>query len=300
MKEAELEGGLIIMKNTLVSVLVFLLIMTLTPINGLASTKNVSITVNGYDHSEIVLDDGCVLVCEDMPDGNARFLLKKNGDILSSAIVNRQLSTLQYSDFRSGKANTTTESVLEQQRQVVASKKPIVQAKGYTYAGRITYKYYVEGIWKNCSALAYYDRVINPRVSFDVYGQYRDVAKYAGYIAAVLGLPGAIAGKVAAKVVAILGFSAAATDFIVPKGSVVDAVNTNVRWKVEDSTNAKNYDTFSGDKYEYSFKGKSYVAERGDFYPITTISKKTRAFAVLTYDCLFVYNVWEVSKWTPA
>jgi hypothetical protein len=280
------------MNKKIISILMAFILTFSMCVTPFAAEKTFDVVMINDTTCEITLDDGSVMIARDLPNGDAEFIIKKAGRVTASSYAHRARSTIENTTFdKSNVPQITFE-------EVKAPKTSIISSKGYTNAGKIYYQYMIGANLINCNASAAYERTISSQENYDAYGTYNNLAQLAGFIALVYACPAIIAGKVAQWLLFALNIGVY-VNFFIPKNTKVSAVKTHNKWKVTNGGDTSHYNTFEGDKFEFTFNESKKVDTVLDFYPVTAISKKDKAFGIIVFSSLWYSSAFHVQSWAP-
>ena len=260
------------MKKIISLIIVFAMMFTATT-GAFASTGSADnhaldqeVKQRGYEKLNISSKEE-TLIWEDLENGDASFTLMSGEKKISEAYVNRYEQKVIYTDYRSDTPVLTEQKYSSIQKMVNRS----LTAKGYTN--------------------------VNLNSTFDLNGQYRDMAEFAGAVSVLLGISAQIGVLVAKKTLALLGIAGTGS-FFIPKHEV-EAKETKVTWKVtpQNGTTSK---YFSGSKYVFDHNGKGTQTEyEGDYYTAQSYSNHDSRLAYRGLHLLYSggYDNAEIVSW---
>ena len=204
------------------------------------------IAENDSVSSTYTISDTVTLECEDFENGDVLISEFHSGELVHSVFINRDESTKTDTYFENGEIinqNTTTFTPLEwcSEPSVYASWFPVGQIKYnyYSYSGTLqgthtaSFKY-----------ISQYDAT----ATYDLYGEYNSLASFVGLLTTLYSFTGAVASKVAAWFLSVLGISTGVAPFIIPRNSILTAEQSDLTWRATDTSNSDLYITVSGTK----------------------------------------------------
>ena len=229
---------------------------------------------------------------EDLSNGDSRFYLLRDNEIVSESYVDRANSQIIYKKYENNVA--VTHDVRSYSPPVAVS--PMASA-GYVSVGAVRYNHYVQGTFMCVNTINWsYSVDTNPYSHCDLNGSYRDLAEFAAAVCGFLGLFTAAAGiAIANKVFTILGLAGGAGAFLIPP-YMVDCKRTEVNWKATRGTKTKVY---QGARCVVTHPSKeNQVVIEGDYYPTTAIADHNDSLALAPYSYLCPgADMYEVESW---
>ena len=287
------------MKKIISLIIVFAMMFTATT-GAFASTGSADnhaldqeVKQRGYEKLNISSKEE-TLIWEDLENGDARFTLMSGEKKISEAYVNRYEQKVIYTDYRSDTPVLTEQKYSSIQKMVNRS----LTAKGYTNVGTIKFNLYSQGYIMSSPNINFaYSTNVNLNSTFDLNGQYRDMAEFAGAVSVLLAISAQIGVLVAKKTLALLGIAGTGS-FFIPKHEV-EAKETKVTWKVtpQNGTTSK---YFSGSKYVFDHNGKGTQTEyEGDYYTAQSYSNHDSRLAYRGLHLLYSggYDNAEIVSW---
>lgn len=246
--------------------------------------------------TEILLSkqDGHILsiLGEDLANGDLRFSLLDDGEIVSMSYVDRSNCEIIWTGFDNGVATiSNTKPYSPPTRQ------GLMTAPGYTYVGKVRYNHYVQGMIMAINSIDWsYSTNTNPASSVDLNGYYRDIADFAASIVGFLGLGSTkVAIEIAGAVLAAFGLGGSPGEILVPS-YIVSCKRTEVNWLAEAGSRQKFYQGFRC-VVTHPNKSEQVVIE-GDYYPITAIDDHNENLALAPYSSFYPGSErYEVKSW---
>lgn len=153
------------------------------------------------------------LLYEDFDNGDCRFILMENENVISEAYVDRDKRLVTYKNFRGETPICETEKI-STKSYIVAD----MFAANYVNAGTVKYNLYSQGYVINSPNIKFDLKTEKiDGTTYDINGKYKDITTLASFVALTLSIPGAISSAVALKVLKYLGIIASVSNFVIPK-----------------------------------------------------------------------------------
>lgn len=280
----------------------FLLVLSLLlslPVTAFATYCEIA------DESNIIeLSDGSYLVSEDLPNGDAKFSIISNGDIIAESYLSRSTASITSADTRLSD-ETQVQTVMVSVPQPNITKNSSTNSSGlipsgFTMRGTITYNffggtYYVVG---TRSLNVYYDYNFYYGSRYNVNGVYQNIAGFASFLAGALTLPAAIAASVAADILASLGIATGLTALIIPD-HYVRCNETEITWLSQIADIPDMYATFTGSQFVITEEGySSEIYHSGNYWPLSSYANHDSDFAVKLYWEVLGQDILEIVSWS--
>lgn len=251
--------------------------------------------------NEIVVEERenytLILRGEDMSNGDSRFSMVENGQVISCSYINHSEGTIIYTQYENGMEVYSDEQTVRHISHTQSAQfqpadgnslhnvvpiDPIGGGATYTLVGRVGYAHYVQGMLMciNYINWAYYAQTI-PISTCDLNGYYRDLTDFAVSIMGFLGListNGAL--EIANAAMTVLGLSGSAGGFFFPEYRV-QSVESKVIWRASAGTSYQYYD---GSRHVVTHpNGQTQVVIEGDYYPTNAIANHNSSLAFAPY-----------------
>lgn len=267
------------------------------------------------DSCEVVLEEhnGYVLSIrgKDLSNGDARFSLIENGQLISCSYVDRSAEMIIYTNYQNGVEISREEKVIEKRMQpdsayaqmggdasVDAVVPPdIPPGGGYVYVGKVGYNHYVQGMNTGINYIEWsYSTNTNPTSVCDLNGQYRDIVDFSATILGLLGLltsSGSL--EIVTTVLSVLGIAGSVGEFLVPE-YIVSCTRTEVVWRAFTKNQEKRYQGF---RCVVTHPDKSgQVVYEGNYYPTTAIANHNFSLALDPYMNFYPgSDYYEIASW---
>lgn len=247
------------------------------------------------------LSDGSYLISEDLANGDAKFSIIKNGEIIAESYLNRSSAYITSTDTRlSAEKQVHNVNVAVANSNVTSPARAETIPSGFTKRGTITYNFfggmtYVVG---TRSLNIYYDYNYYTGSRYNVNGVYQNIAGLASFLASILVLPASIASSVAAKILTSLGISTGAASLIIPD-HYVRCNETEITWLSQIADITDMYATFTGSKFvvtEEGYSSKTY--QTGNYWPLSSYTNHDSNFAVKLYWEVLGQDTLEIVSWS--
>lgn len=242
-----------------------------------------------------------ILRAEDLSNGDARFSMVENGQIISCSYVNRSEESIIYTQYENGTevfsetkafqhmiTDPSTQSHMEGSASLHAAVPvdPIGGGSSYVTVGKVGYNHYVQGMVMCTNYITWaYHTHISPVSTCDLNGYYRDLVDFAASVLGGLGLlttSGAL--QVANTILGILGITGSVGAFFIPPNRV-ESVETRVIWRATVGRSVQYYD---GSRHVVTHaNGQTQTVTEGDYYPITAIANHNYSLALAPYMYFF-------------
>lgn len=246
----------------------------------------------------ILLSDGASLIAEDLPNGDARFTIVRDGAIIAESYLERSKGLVTNSDSRS--INTTTVVSLPKNSNENVRSSDITS--GYVYCGQITYNFYgnLSYVVGTRSLNVYYDRNYYTGSRYNVNGVYQNIAGFASFIAAILTLPASIAASAAASILGNLSIATGGISLLIPD-CYVRCDETEITWMGQMTDFTDVYATFTGSRFVLTQEGyDSDVYYSGDYWGLSSFYNHDTDFAIKVYFAVLGQDILEVVGWNEA
>lgn len=257
------------------------------------------------EHENYVL----ILRAEDLSNGDARFSMVENGQIISCSYVNRSEESIIYTQYENGTevfseeknvpTATQSESDPLQTEHNIFPQSHIAAASGsnFTTVGSVGYNHYIQGTNSgvNYISWAYYTNV-SPQSTCDLNGRYRDLANFAAIIASGLGVLASFGAiEIARWVIKALNISALIGPIIIPAYKV-DCIRTEVVWR---ASSFIKYKDIQGWRCVVTHPDHAQqIVYEGDYYPTTAIANHNSSLALAPYPHLYPgSDRYEIASW---
>lgn len=252
-----------------------------------AATLSASELVLSEENDHVVSIRG-----EDLSNGDSRFYLLRDNEIVSESYVDRANSQIIYKKYENNVA--VTHDVRSYSAPVAVS--PMASA-GYVSVGAVRYNHYVQGTFMCVNTINWsYSVNTNLHSQCDLNGSYRDQSEFVAAVCAFLGLFTAAAGlAVFNTICTILGLAGGAGAVFIPP-YMVDCKRTEVNWKAARGTKTKVY---QGARCVVTHpSNENQVVIDGDYYPTTAIADHNTELALAPYTYLCPgADMYEVESW---
>lgn len=249
--------------------------------------------------SSMQLSDGSYLISEDLANGDAKFSIIKNGEIIAQSYLNRISACITSTDTRLS-TEEPVQNVSTANSNISSPARAKTIPSKFTKRGTITYNYfggmtYVVG---TRSLNIYYDYQYHPGSRYNVNGVYQNIASFASVLASILALPSSIASSVAAKILTSLSISTGAVSLIIPN-HYVRCNETEITWLSQIADITDMYATFTGHKFvvtEEGYPSKTYYT--GNYWPLSSYTNHNSNFAVKLYWTVLGQDTLEIVSWS--
>lgn len=247
-----------------------------------------------------------ILRAEDLSNGDARFSMVENGQMISCSYVNRSEGVVIYTQYENGMKvfsdiTDFPKAAHSQSGQLVTASSQSHTAasskSNFTLVGSVGYNHYIQGMNSgvNYISWAYYTNV-SPESSCDLNGRYRDLAEFAAVIASGLGVLASFGGiEIARWVLRALGIYSLIGPFIIPSRDV-SCVRTEVIWR---ASSFIKYRDIQGWRCVVTHDdGKQQIVYEGDYYPTNAIANHNSSLALAPYPHLYTgSDRYEIASW---
>lgn len=284
------------MKKYLCFVLAFAFMLTTVPASAMGRLLEHEPEIIAEEELLLEEDDNrkLTLTSKDYANGDAAFCLSENGIILHETYVDRSSNEIFEIDYTSGKAVTETKHV-EPAPQANA-----YSVNGYTYAGRIGYDQYSQGMVmaRNYVDVSY-THSYNKDSAYNISGDYKTISALAGVISLGLNLSGVFASEIAKTVLMALDINGTSAFFV--GDYYLEAERTEVSWKGVNPYNSSMNALLSGAYYRITHVGffQNNTRTEGDYYPTNSFSSHNTRFANKMYASIFpTFDSFAVVSWT--
>lgn len=229
---------------------------------------------------------------EDLNNGDARFSMLRDGEVVSESYVDRSACEIIRTEFQNGVAVTYDTKSFEPPAQA-----SVMAVSGYTAVGAVRYNHYVQGMIMCVNSINWsYSTSTNPASVCDLNGTYRDMANFAASICGIIGLftaSGAL--QVANMVLTILGITGSPGEIIIPQ-YIVSCTRTEVVWRAYNGSKEKFYQGYRCVVTHPNNQGQTVY--EGDYYPITAISNHNADLALAPYTYFYPgSDMYEIASW---
>lgn len=249
----------------------------------------------------IQLSDGSNFIVEDLPGGDARFTLIKNGEVIAKTYLDRDQRTLYNWDKQTGEDVQIVEDSASY--SVAETELPSVSLNsvpsGFVRKGSITYDYYggLDHVIGRRSLEIYNKYEYYTGSRYNISGVYQSWTSFVGFIAAVINLPGLIASQVATSVLNVLGIVFSAGQYIIPD-HYVRCTETVVSWFGQVSDFPEITATLVGSEYvvtQEGYSAETYYSE--NYYPYGSFISHNVNLATAIYWAALGYDYIEIVAW---
>lgn len=245
--------------------------------------------------NELILSeqDGHIIsiLGEDLSNGNARFSLLEDGEVVSVSCVDWLSCEITWTKYQNNVATSCE----------ITSFNPPAQTNtvtaGYVNVGQVGYYHYVQGMIMCTNYINWsYSTNTNPNSVCDLNGFYRDVTNFAATIMGIFGyFSTAGALEIANAVLAVLGLSGSPGDFLVPE-YLVSCKRTEVVWRAYTASKEKLYQGYWC-QVTHPNGTKQNIYE-GNYYPTTAISSHNSTLALAPYTYFYPgSDMYEIASW---
>lgn len=260
------------------------------------------------EHENYVLS----LRAEDLSNGDARFSMIENGQIVSCSYVNRAEGKILYTQYKNGVEILTKEKIIPHILQAqteqlqptddifpnyIISRKPIDES-GFVYVGKVGYAHYVQGMIMCTNYINWaYCTIDIPISSCNLNGFYQDLANFAALIAGLLGVAASFKIiEIADYAVKALGIVSVTSPFVIPDYPV-SCFKTEVTWRAYLTNGSGTLYTGSRCTVTHpDHKGQTVYVD--DYYPITAIANHNYSLALAPYTRFFPgSDNYEIVSW---
>lgn len=216
---------------------------------------------------------------DDLNNGDVRFSLLQNGEVIATSYVDRSASQIIHTEYRDGIA-------LYQEVEIVEPTIHIAQvtpyATGFINVGRVGYDHYVQGMVMCTNYINWsYSTNTNPASVCDLNGYYRNIADFAATVCSLLSLiftSGAM--QIVNLVLTALGISGSVGAFLIPQ-YLVTCKKTEVVWRATVGSVEQFYQGYRCVVTHPDKQGQTVYD--GDYYPTTAIANHNFTLALAPY-----------------
>lgn len=240
-------------------------------------------------------DKNLVLQVKDDPNGNTQLLLKKDGDLLGSAYIDREKTTITETLY--------SEKVQVYQNEFVYRENlnsPSKAAASFVSVGRIRYNAYLQGSLVNSPSISV-SRAVESGHQPEYYfgGQYATIASLVAALIGAFSIPAAVAATLAATIYSIAGYATSATSIILPIIPVA-ADWKKVDWKGVNTNSPTQSAVVSGVKYVFTLgNNPNQTQYSGTYYAESSYTSHSTALAYDLFWRIFPnYDSCTVSSWS--
>lgn len=250
------------------------------------------------EHDDYVLS----IRSEDLSNGNARFSMIENGQVISCSYVDRSAEMIIYINYQNGVEISREEIVIEQQVQSDSARAQMdgnasvdavvipdpLPGDGYVYVGKVGYNHYIQGMVSGINYIDWrYNYSYTSSGACNLRGQYSDFAMFVSVVALVLDLT-VSAGLItlAEEILKAINIATTAVGFYVTGYEEVECKKTTVIWK---ASNAAGSSTLVQGSYCVITDPDrlNKVLYEGNYYPTTAIKNHNTELAGSVYHALY-------------
>lgn len=283
----------------LISIILSLAISMSLAAPAYAVEADESVTAVDENRSEVLLEDGTTLVGEDLSNGDARFTIIENDEVISEAYLNRNLHQVTLVDYSNGEEEIETKQIPLQSEMMVQSIIPeeIISPNSFLKYGTITYNFYGGNAYVTGTRKldVYCDYSYVPGVLYDVNGEYKNAAELAAYITGWLSIPVGIANPLAGIIIATFGQIVGGVGIIIPECELT-CNKTSVTWKGVYTQDRSVYGTIAGTQYAVvGAVNKTYT--QGTYLPQSSYYNRSTTLATGLYTATFGQDIVEIVSW---
>lgn len=224
------------------------------------------------------LTNGYIMRIEDYENGDVRFSKIEQGVVIDTYYIDQENHTICETNHTTGISKTkNTLSTVKNARDAAM---PV--SIGKEQMGTIGYDLYSQGyVIDTKYIIIHYNENWCYGVSHDLNAKYKDMVEFAATVAGAFSLSGDVANRVAAAIIAALGYSDKFKDLIIPANNVI-CDERIITWTGTNSLISSQYSVVEGSKYYISLDGEEVITETsGSYYERSAFTSRNNQFGLL-------------------
>ncbi len=248
--------------------------------------------------STVKLTDNVTLKTEDYANGDALVTQYDGKKIVSIAYVNRNEQIITYTKYEDSNS-ISTETISSPSAKSIRS---VAAQSGLIQLGSIKYYYESSATYpvKGTRLMnVQYTMRSDDYSTYDLYGEWKDLAFFTGIVTSLLNLPAAIAASVVGTFLTISGIVISTGSFVVPPGSKLYSSEITYDWYLQDDTSPNTATMVRGTKYTITHPGhEGEIYYDGRFYEPTQFKNRNNTLALDFYNYLYGYSyIVTIKQW---